>query len=219
VRAASEFIEVAPGIVVWETYEPSIKSDLSSTAIRTSAGWIVVDPVPLAPAALSALEAAAPINSIVVTNSNHLREALSLAQSGSRPIFASDGIHSEVAAVQPLPRSSEREGVRFIPVDGAAAGEIALYIERDGGSIVVGDALINFGSHGFTLLPRKYCQDQKLLRASLANLARLPFSRLFFAHGTPILTGANARLAAVLDQRGLILSSRHPAAGRQAYDP
>jgi glyoxylase-like metal-dependent hydrolase (beta-lactamase superfamily II) len=64
--------------------------------------------------------------------------------------------------------------------------------------MVVGDALINFEPHGFGLLPAKYCLDPSLMRQSLRKLLDYAFDRMLFAHGTPILSGARARLERLL---------------------
>jgi glyoxylase-like metal-dependent hydrolase (beta-lactamase superfamily II) len=89
-------------------------------------------------------------------------------------------------------------GLRAVAIEGAPAGEIALYYEADGGTMVVGDALINFDPHGFGLLPAKYCRDYKLMRRSLPKLLDYAFERMLFAHGTPILSSARERLEKLL---------------------
>jgi glyoxylase-like metal-dependent hydrolase (beta-lactamase superfamily II) len=63
----------------------------------------------------------------------------------------------------------------------------------------VGDALINFEPHGFTLLPAKYCSNQKQLLRSLRKLLDYKAERILFAHGTPVLSGAGERLRGLLD--------------------
>jgi hypothetical protein len=59
------------------------------------------------------------------------------------------------------------DGLRVINVEGAVAGELILHCARNGGTLIVGDALINFGAlqvHLFTceiLLERK--RDETLI--------------------------------------------------------
>ena len=83
-------------------------------------------------------------------------------------------------------------------IDGAATGETAFHFADDGGTMVIGDALINLEPYGFTLLPAKYCSDQRAMRRSLRRLLEWPFERLLFAHGTPILTAAREQLETLL---------------------
>ncbi len=87
----------------------------------------------------------------------------------------------------------------MVELPGGPRGEIALFVPAHA-TLVVGDALINFEPYGFAVLPEKYCQDQKQLLGSLRTLLDLPFSRLFFAHGTPLMNGARSRLARLLEQ-------------------
>ncbi len=63
----------------------------------------------------------------------------------------------------------------------------------------MGDAVINFGSHGFSFLPAKYCLDHRLMRKSLRKLLDYGVDRMLFAHGTPVLSRARERLRRLLD--------------------
>ena len=78
-------------------------------------------------------------------------------------------------------------------------GEIALYHSPNGGTLIVGDALINFEPYGFTFLPGKYCLDEKEMRRSLLKLLDRKAERILFAHGLPIVSNATARLRRLLD--------------------
>ena len=90
----------------------------------------------------------------------------------------------------------ERMGVGAI--NGGAAGGTALHYDDNGGTMVLGDALINFEPHGFGSLPAKYCLNRNLMHRSLRKLLDYAFERMLFAHGTPILTGARARVEQLL---------------------
>jgi hypothetical protein len=74
-----------------------------------------------------------------------------------------------------------------------------LYCPDHGGSIIVGDALIHFDPYGFTFLPAKYCTNHKEMRHSLRKLLHYRAERMFFAHGTPILSKAGERLKHLLN--------------------
>jgi glyoxylase-like metal-dependent hydrolase (beta-lactamase superfamily II) len=89
--------------------------------------------------------------------------------------------------------------LEVITIDGAPPGEIALYHSPNGGTLILGDALINFEPYGFTFLPQKYCRNQKEMRRSLRKLLGLEVERMLFAHGTPLLSGASGRLRQLLD--------------------
>jgi hypothetical protein len=200
--AARDFHQVAPGLLLWHHYSKAVKADLFSTAIATASGIYLVDPIPLAKESLVALAKLGPIAGVVVTNGNHQRASLNYAERFQIPIFARRG------ALPPKAKSrlvEIQDGAKIgtelevTAIDGAATGEIALYHPADGGTTVVGDALINFEPYGFTTLPRKYCTNEKEMRRSLQKLLARKAERMLFAHGMPILSRATARLRELLD--------------------
>ena len=199
--AAQEFDEIAHGVLIWQVYDPSVKADLFSTALETPAGTYLVDPVGLGVVATQNLGGHTKVAGIVVTNENHERAARWFAERFSVPIYLHAGLGSPDTLPGAIGLQDKEEitpGLRALAIDGAPAGEIALHCEAEGGTMVVGDALINFEPYGFGLLPVKYCRDFKLMRRSLPKLLNYPFERLLFAHGTPILSGARARLEHLL---------------------
>jgi hypothetical protein len=198
---AEEFDEIAQGILLWQVFDPAVKADLFSTALETPVGTYLVDPVGLGPAAIQDLGKQREIAGIVVTNENHERAARWFAERFSIPIY----LHADLGSPDTLPgaiglhdQEEIAPGLRAIAIGGAPAGEIALHLEADGGTMVIGDALINFEPYGFGLLPAKYCRDFKLMRRSLPKLLEYAFERMLFAHGTPLLSGARARLEQLL---------------------
>jgi glyoxylase-like metal-dependent hydrolase (beta-lactamase superfamily II) len=192
-KQASELTWVSPAYAVWQIYDPAIKADLSSTAVRTTAGIVIIDPIPLAAEARVEL---GEIAAVLVTNANHLRVAAEFADS----IFLPPQLAAELPGTKNLASGTSVHGLSVIGIDGAAPDEFAFYDARDCGTLIVGDALINFGSFDFELLPAKYCLDRKQMIRSLRRLLDLPFVRMFFAHGVPITVAARDRLATLLEE-------------------
>jgi hypothetical protein len=182
---AAELEPVAPGIWIWGFYDPAVRADLFSTAIETSHGIYLVDPVPLALDATSELEERGIIAGIVLTNENHGRAAEDFARRFQVEVY-------NCASVGP--------GLDAIPIEGGPTGEIAIHSNAEGGTLIMGDALINFEPDGFALLPAKYCSNAKVMRRSLPKLLDYTFERMLFAHGTPILRDARERLEQLLLQ-------------------
>ena len=197
----AEFQQLSAGLEIWHTYDPTVKADLLSTAITAQIGLYLVDPIPLSDDQLCHLSRFAPIVGVIVTNANHARSAAAYSDRFSVPFFA----HPEAFPDSRPTRFSEATGntviggeLQIIEIEGAVAGEIVLYQPSNRGTLIIGDALINFEPYGFTLLPRKYCQNEKRMRNSLRQLLARPVERIVFAHGTPILSGASARLQELL---------------------
>jgi hypothetical protein len=82
-----------------------------------------------------------------------------------------------------------------IAVPSAGPGEVAFF--RDG-VLCIGDALINFGSAGFSVLPDKYCADARQLPNEVRKLLSYDAHILTFAHGAPIVQHARDRLHKLL---------------------
>jgi len=205
VSAALDFDRITPYLCVWYGYDPAVKADLYSTCLVTSDGAYLVDPIPLKSEALDELVSYSRVVGIIVTNSNHRRASAQFARQFLVPIFA-----YRETSLDKMPGESRKvadgdeicDGLRVIGIEGAVAGEIILHYAPDGGTLIVGDALINFEPYGFTFLPAKYCSNEKEMRRSLQKLLDYEAERILFAHGTPILSGASDRL------RGLLGSDR-----------
>lgn len=194
-----EIDQIAPGISIWQIYDAAVKADLFSTALESNGGLCLVDPIPLDPIAFENFSF--PPVSIFITNINHARACTEFGQRFSVPIFA----HHALLDHEDFPTFlGVEDGAVFAPqltaiaLPGGPAGEMALYYDRDGGTMVMGDALINFEPQGFAPLPAKYCIDVKMLHRSLHKLLDYSFDRMLFAHGMPILSQARVRLEQVL---------------------
>jgi len=198
---AQELDHIASELVVWHSYDQSVKAELFSTVLKGPAEAFLIDPIPLGSEALADLQATFQIARIFVTNINHARAFPEFAQLLSVPVF----VNNVLAGGADFPNAIGTEegkispGVTAIAVDGGPAGEMALHFEANGGTLVVGDSLINFDPHGFDFLPAKYCLDPKQMRRSLSKLMDYRFERICFAHGTPILSGARDRLGQLLE--------------------
>ncbi len=200
-KACEEFHNIASGVWFWEKYDTSVKVDLCGSAVSAVSGLFFVDPIPLASPALEELTQEISVAGVIVTNANHLRAGPEFAQRWSVPLIA------HAATMADTGRSNARTvkdgdeivtDLSVIELPGAATGEIALLSRANGGTVILGDALINFAPHGFSFLPDKYCCDPKQMRRSLQKLLAVPFERMLFAHGTPIVSHAHRRLEQLL---------------------
>jgi hypothetical protein len=200
--AASEIEPVCPGISIWRCYDPSVKAELFSTALETASGTYLIDPIPLAPEAAASLGHQTKVAGIIVTNENHERAAAQFSERFAVPIYLSAAL---MKATQ-LPSAAPVQDKRFpaaltaVEIEGGPPGEIAIHSAAGAGTMVVGDALINFEPYRFALLPPKYCANFRVMRRSLPRLLDYSFDRMLFAHGLPILAHARERLEQLLKE-------------------
>ena len=197
-KCAPEYDEVRPGLYYWQVYEPAVKTDLSCCAVETREGLVFCDPAPLGPQPLAELTAGRKPRGIVLTNGNHERNAAVLARQYEIEIWAATRARGEVAATRWFEPGERLFGeMDAVSLAGFAPGETALWI---GETLILGDAIINIAPYGFAVLPEKYCADAKAGRESLKQLLLRRVSVLCFAHGLPIVSGAQPKLDRLLDQ-------------------
>jgi hypothetical protein len=197
---ASEIEPVSPGVSIWRCYDRSVKADLFSTALQTASGIYLIDPIPLAPEAVASWAGQDKVAGIIVTNENHERAAAQFSEKFAVPIYLSATLigATRLPSATPVQDKGFLTALTAVEIVGAPAGEIAIHSGAGVGTMVIGDALINFEPHGFALLPAKYCSNLKVMRRSLARLLDYSFDRMLFAHGLPILTRARERLEHLL---------------------
>ena len=195
----------ADGLAFWQAYDPTVKVDLSCSALQVDGKILFIDPIPLAEAAIEELTSSGTPAAVVVTNANHERAAAWYARRFGIPVFAPAETRPEFEARIPTVQTFENGSVilntlKAIALPGGADGETALYWPGLGGVLIVGDALIHLDATGFDFLPDKYCNDAKMLRKSAKERLRFPrgLRIIAFAHGAPMVTSAKERLEALI---------------------
>jgi hypothetical protein len=196
--AANEFQTITPQLFFWQEYDPRVKCDLSSVALWTEDGLVFVDPIPLCEGALEELTHERTPTAIVLTSANHERAADQYRRRFGIPVCAS----AEAAPAMDIPVDRTlQEGemapgrMQVVALSSAGKGEIALVGH---GTACLGDAVVHLVSHGFSLLPDKYCIDSGRLPNDLRKLLSYDFHILTFAHGDPLVDDARERLQQLL---------------------
>lgn len=170
-----------------------MKCELSSCALDTADGLILVDPIELAEPSLGKMLRGRTPRAIVLTNGNHTRAAERFRTGLGVKIFASH----DATGLDLTPDATLADGqiafgeIRIISLPGAGPGEIALVGH---GIACIGDALIHLPPDGFRVLPDKYCADPTELRRSLRKLLSCDFQVMTFAHGAPLTDSARTKL-------------------------
>ena len=198
---ADEFQELSDTLYHWSVYEPAVKCEIGCTALKLDSGWVVIDPVPLAGAAWKELLALAELRAILLTNGNHVRDAVTLSKLHRVPVVTAPDTRRDITELRPditLLPNELLYGITAIAIPGATPGETAFYSNT--GVMILGDAIINTRLEaGLEFLPDKYCADAKQNRASLRKLLNFDFHTLTLAHGAPVTTRAKEKLEALLN--------------------
>lgn len=193
---ADEFHKVAPNLLVWSAYDPSLKCDLSSSAFLYKGGLILIDPIALSDSAWEEACSLGEPRAILLTNENHSRASDHYRKKHRIPVVvpspASKGL--DIKPDVYIHGNEILYGLTPIAIPGASLGETA-FASGDG-IMIIGDALINL--QGLALLPDKYCVDARQSRASLAKLLDWPMRILTFAHGSPIVGDPGRQLSQLL---------------------
>jgi glyoxylase-like metal-dependent hydrolase (beta-lactamase superfamily II) len=198
---AAEFQMLSDTVCHWSVYAPKLKCEMGCTALKAGGGWVVIDPVPLSQASWEELLAAAPLRAILLTSGNHVRDAANLRKRHQVPIVTAPETRRDIEELQPDVTLLPNEllyGIVALAIPGATPGETAFY--ANSGVMVLGDAVINLSlEKGLEFLPDKYCANAKQNRASLRQLLDYDFHTLTLAHGSPVVTRAKDKLAALLN--------------------
>jgi len=200
---AEEFQALSDTLYHWSVYDPAVKCEIGCAALKLASGWVVVDPVPLAEPAWDELLAVAPLRAVLLTNGNHVRDAVALKAKHKVPVVTAADTRRDISELRPdvtLLPGELLYGITAIAIPGATPGETAFHSKS--GVMMLGDAVIHTSAEaGLELLPDKYCTDAAQNRASLRKLLDYDFHTLTLAHGAPVVTHAKEKLCALLEGR------------------
>jgi hypothetical protein len=164
-----------PDLWGWSRFDESRNIDFHSLLWVRSGGNVVVDPLPLSPHDTAELRSLGGVRLIVVTNSDHVRAAESLAKlTGAK-------LAGPVAERDTFPIGCDRwlgDGDQAVPgllalaLDGSKTpGELALLIERT--TLVTGDLVRAHAAGRLDLLPDTKLADRTAALRSLDRLIAL----------------------------------------------
>jgi hypothetical protein len=165
-----------PDLYGWSAFDESRNLDFNSVLWVRDGGNVVIDPMPLSDHDRAHLSELGSVATIVITNSDHVREAAALAeQTGARvlgPAGERDGFPIECAGW--LADGDEVvPGLTALALDGSkTAGELALVLE--GSTLITGDLIRAHEGGRLCMLPDPKLSDKAKAIASVARVAALP---------------------------------------------
>ena len=183
--------EVLPGIYRWSSFSEEKGYDFNGHFVIAEKERVLVDPPSIGEADLEWIGRHGPVDSILITNRDHVREAGLFRQRCSARIL----IHERDAPSVEVPvdgvfRDGDRLPGGFVAVpvpDNKSPGETALYLERDGGILILGDALIGKPPGQFNLMPAEKYADVQKAREGIRVLLSRPVLSVLVGDGVSIL--------------------------------
>lgn len=194
--------EILPGIHHWSVKDDRIgNADSDAYAIVDNGRVVLIDPLPIAEAALRAL---GEVEAIVLTAGNHQRSAWRFRKAFGAPIYAPEGAHGmEDEADHSFSGGDLLPGrLAAFHAPGPCEAMYALWRARPTSVVFLSDLLVHGHSSGrLRFVAAEYQDEPARTRASVRRiLDDIPMTALCLAHGPPVLQGAREALRKALDE-------------------
>jgi glyoxylase-like metal-dependent hydrolase (beta-lactamase superfamily II) len=162
-------------LYTWSTFDPERNVDFNSIAWVRADGNVLIDPLPLSDHDWNHLQAVGGAALIVITNSDHLRDAEAIAHKTGAQLL---GPQAEQATF-PVPcdrwlKDGEEvvPGLKVLALNGSKTpGELALVLEDR--TLITGDLVRAHRANALMLLPDAKLKDKQAAIASVQRLAEL----------------------------------------------
>jgi hypothetical protein len=186
----------------WSQFNERLDIDFNSFVWTRPDGNVVIDPLPMSAHDRAHLAALGGARWIVITNSDHVRDARALAEATGAKL-AGPAAEREKFPLACDAWISEREPLldwRVYELDGSKTpGELALLLE--GGTLVTGDLVRAHRPAALMMLhPDQGLRDAAAARESIARLAVLPhLEAVLVGDGWPLFGDCHESLRALVD--------------------
>jgi glyoxylase-like metal-dependent hydrolase (beta-lactamase superfamily II) len=183
---------VARDVYQWSHFSAEKQLNFNGHLILAGHQRLLVDPPPLSAEGLTMLRKGGPIDAIILTNRDHVREAATYRSLFRTRILAPelDAPLMEIEVDGTFAHGDRLPGglsVIHLP-DHKSPGESALLLERDGGVLILGDALIGKPPGALSFLPPDKFADMTRARAGVRRLLGYVFDTVLVGDGASIIT-------------------------------
>ncbi len=186
-----------PDLYAWSAFDRDRNIDFNSVLWVREGGNLAVDPLPLSAHDRAHLDALGGVATIVITNSDHVREAATLAAATGARVLGPAGERGDF----PIPCDAWLAdgdevvaGLRALALDGSKTpGELALVL--DGTTLITGDLVRAHEGGKLCLLPDPKLSDKRAALDSARRLAAQPgLEAVVPGDGWPVFRDAAAVL-------------------------
>lgn len=183
--------EIAPGVLQWSVHLEEKAIDLNGTLVVDAGGNVAIDPPILDAGQIEEVERLGGVAHVVLTNRHHVRETARLVErTGARVWVPLEDAGGDVGGLDVAVAEAFRAGdglpaglVAIGVADSKTPGETALLLPRDGGTLILGDALIGKPAGRLSLLPAPKIADPAKAAEGLRPLLEHDFVRVVVGDG------------------------------------
>ncbi|MEP6600453.1 MAG: hypothetical protein ABJB49_01430 [Nitrospirota bacterium] len=195
--------QIAPGIQQWSFFSDEKQLDFNGLLLTLNDHRILVDPPTLDTEARMAVLKGAPLDYIVLTNRDHVRETEACQREFHAKVYvpAADAVQMDIT---PDKTYQDGEllpgGLWVIHLEGMKSpGESALFLERGKGILILGDALIGKPPSYLSLLAAEKLPDVGKAKEGLRRLLKYNFDMVLVGDGASILTEGKEAVRRAID--------------------
>jgi hypothetical protein len=196
-EVAQDIEQIAPGVWHWRIHDDRIDFVSSSHAVPADEGTVLIDPVPLAPDALTRLGR---VSAICLTTSTHQRSAWRLRRELGVEVWAP--AQTKMSDEEPDHRYSEDDvlpgGLVPLFTPGAGTTQHTLLLSGEPGVAFTPDLFTHAQGEPLRFVSAQYMHDPEEARRSAEKLLDLSFSILCTGHGVPVTEATHAAIRAAL---------------------
>lgn len=186
--------QLFPGIWQWSWFSEEKQLDFNGLHLTVGDHRVLVDPPPMTAGELAQVRRGGPVDYIVITNRDHVRESAAYKAEFGCQVFAPE---ADAPEMEIMTDRTYKDG-ELLPggiwaihlQDLKSPGECALFLQIGKGIMIVGDALIGKPPGSLTMLPAEKYADVGKAREGLRRLVKFNFDTILVGDGTSILTGA-----------------------------
>ncbi len=196
-RAEAKSIErCVPGVTHYHLDDERIETRSDAYVVASPEGAILIDPLPLAAAALASI---GPVAAIVLTTPHHQRSAWRLRRAIGVPVRAPRGAGGllEVPDLEYSDGDLLPGGLQAVHAPGPDPAHHVLHLAVGPGLLFLADLLLRQADGVVRHLHPDYLPDPDGARRSLRRVLERSFDVVAFGHGAPIMSGGRAALAEV----------------------
>ena len=191
-----------PGIWQWSWFSEEKQIDFNGLFLTVGEHKILVDPPPMTGDASAVVLRNGPVDYIIVTNRDHVREAKRYQDEFRCQLHVPE-VDAPEMALTPTKTFKDGEllvgGIWAIQLkDQKSPGESALFIQQRKGVLILGDALIGKPAGALSMLPAEKYADREKAKDGLRRLLKYEFDSVLVGDGASIMTGAKPILEQAL---------------------